>query len=179
MIQYHNRLRPIQKCRILGIAWPVGIHNNQHRIGIYQFISHLMVDEHIWIIILISQEHVQIWGNGMAVAVNQDISPFAYTSGSTKDSDRCSEGINICDLMPHNHDIIFGIDDFQESLCLNTGTDTGTFFYLLGLATIIRNGGGILYDCLIAATSKSQVNRCMGKRIILLIILSIRTDTDA
>ena len=114
----------------------------------------------------------------MTVTVNQDISPFAYASGSTENSNCCSKSINVCDLMPHDHNIILGIDNLQKSLSLDTGAYTGTLFNLLGFTAVIRNGGSILYNCLISATAKSQVDCRMSKRIIFLIILAIRTDTD-
>ena len=64
-------------------------------------------------------------------------------------------------------------------MCLDTCFHTGALFHLLGLSSVIGNLFSFLYYCLIAASSKRQLNGNAGKLIILDIAAASHTDTDA
>ena len=178
VIQNHNVFGTIQKFRIFGITWTVGIYDNQYSIIIHQFICHMVIDKHVRFIVPVFQEHIQIRCNGMTVAVNQDICFFTHASGCPENTNGSTECIDIGNLMSHNDNIIFGIDNLQKSLSFDTGPDTGALFHLLGFTAIVGNGVSVFYHGLIPATSQGEVDSCMGKRIVFLIILTISTDAD-
>ena len=95
-----------------------------------------------------------------------------------RDTNRRTEAVDIRHTMPHNDDTVFTCDDLTQRLCLHARLYSRIFLHLLALAAIIRNIFRRLYNGLIAAPSKRQIDRISCKLVILRIGQPVKPHTD-
>ena len=104
---------------------------------------------------------------------------FIQRFRSPVNTDPCSDGIHIRDLVSHNHNLILAHHKFTESVGFYPGFYPGALAHLLGFAAKVCHLIPIFDHYLIASTAKSQVDGNAGILIILGIGRRINADTDA
>ena len=80
--------------------------------------------------------------------------------------------------MAHDQDVFLCSHDLAKCVCLYAGLNSCVFLYLLALSAIIGYCFRRLYNCLISASSKSQIDGISGKFIILCVCETVHAETD-
>ena len=179
MIQHHDGLTHPEQLRALGNTWLIHIYNDKHRITAGKLHCLLVADNLPLRIILMMSEviHHRLHGGTDFIQDNVCLTPQRTCHPVNPNS--CAKAVHIRDTVSHNEYIFLAGNNFTESLRLHAGLDTGILLYLLALTTVINNILRCLYNCLISASSKRQINRIARELIILRIGQTIQTDTDA
>ena len=178
MIQHNYCFCHIQQILTFCIAWFIGIHHYYNCIIIYQIPGLITGYKHRWLIfwIIHISHHKRPYGCGRIIYNN--IYSLSKSLTCTINTNSCTQGIHICDLVSHNNHTILSTHKFLQCLCFYPRFHPGGFLHLLSLTAIISNIVSVFDHYLISAASQSHLNGNSGILIILNIISRVQSDTN-
>ena len=178
MVKDYHCLGHVQQILAFCVAWFIGIYHYYYGIIIHQFLRLCTVDKHGRLIIRIIHISCHQRPDRGCRIIYHNIDCFSQGSSCTVNTDGCTQGIHIRDLMSHYYHTFLGAHKFFQRLGLYPCFYTGGLLHLLGLAAVVGNVVAVFDNNLVTAASQSHLYGNSGIFIILQIIRSIQANTD-